>query len=106
MKKVAVGNNIISEKSVAQSAIGKYVIEVDSDTNKSEIRKQIQQLFKVKVKSVNSLNYPALKTTFKRMTGKTKAVKRMVVTLEKGQKIPEFEFDTKEEKSSKKTTKK
>ncbi|MFH1749397.1 MAG: 50S ribosomal protein L23 [bacterium] len=106
MKKIAIGNNILSEKSVAQSANGKYVIEVDSNANKPEIKKQIQQLFKVKVKGVNSLNYPAYKTTFKQKAGKSKAVKRMVVTLEKGQKISEFEFDTKEDKDSKKNPKK
>ncbi len=106
MKTIAIGNNVISEKSVAQSANGKYVIEVDSNTNKSEIKKQIKQLYKVKVKSVNSLNYPAKKTTFKQKAGTTKAVKRMIVTLEKGQKISDFEFDTKEDKQEKKKIKK
>ncbi len=99
-------DNIISEKAVGQSTTGKYVIEVAPKASRPEIKKQIEKLFKVKVKKINSLNYPAKSKNFRRIPGKTKATKRMIITLVPGQKIKEFEFDTKEEKENKKEKKK
>ena len=45
---------VITEKSMAGIADKKYVFEVATDSNKVEIRKAIEEIFKVKVLSVNT----------------------------------------------------
>ena len=47
---------IISEQSMAEIDIKKYVFEVAKDANKIEIAKAVEEIFGVKVKKVNTLN--------------------------------------------------
>lgn len=47
---------IITEKSMAGVADKKYVFEVLRGSNKIEIRKAVEEIFKVKVFSVNTIN--------------------------------------------------
>jgi len=103
MERIILGNNIISEKSVNQTTAGKYVVEVLGKTNKSEIKKEIEKRFKVKVIKVNSLNYSGKKRIFRRIPGQSKLQRRMLITLGAGQKIRDFEFDTKEKAKTDKT---
>lgn len=102
MNNISYKNNIISEKSVFLAPQGKYILEVDPKANKSEIKKQIEKNFKVKITKINNLNYSSSKRLFKGIPGKTPSFKKMIITLKKGQKIREFEIDTKEEKTDKK----
>ena len=46
---------LISEKSTFVSRFNYYVFKVCNDSNKSEIKQAIQDLFNVEVKSVNTL---------------------------------------------------
>ena len=46
---------LISEKATFVSQYNYYVFKVSKDSNKSEIKQAVQSLFKVEVKSVNTL---------------------------------------------------
>ena len=72
---------IITEQSMEDLDIKKYAFEVAKDANKVEIKKAIEEIFGVKVASVNTIKLPG---KWKRMgvhTGKTPAKKKAVVTL-------------------------
>lgn len=69
---------IITEKSIALGDKRKYLFKVNKEANKSEIKKEIAKVFKVKVKDVNIICQ--------------KNKKKAIVTLEKGQKIKELEM--------------
>ena len=72
---------IITEQSMEDLDIKKYAFEVAKDANKIEIKKAIEEIFGVKVASVNTVKLPG---KWKRMgvhTGKTPAKKKAVVTL-------------------------
>lgn len=47
---------LITEKSTVLGEIGKYVFEVERTAEKGVIKKAIEEIFTVKVKSVNILN--------------------------------------------------
>lgn len=49
---------IITEKSMEAVGDKKYVFEVATDANKVEIRKAVEEIFGVKVMSVNTINVP------------------------------------------------
>jgi large subunit ribosomal protein L23 len=83
---------IITEKSHLQKSAGNKVsLRVDVKANKIEIRKAIEELFKVKVLRVNTIS---MKGKAKRM-GRTEGVrsdwKKAIVTLAPGEKIPGLE---------------
>ena len=50
---------IITERSMAGAADKKYVFEVAKDAGKIEIKKAVEEIFGVKVASVNTLTCPA-----------------------------------------------
>jgi len=65
-----------------------YVFEVHRDANKIEIKRAVEQLFKVNVIRVNTLNRIGRETSARRFrAGTTAAVKRAIVTLKQGDKI-------------------
>ena len=72
---------VITERSMSGIAESKYVFEVATYANKVEIKKAIEEIFGVKVASVNTVKLPG---KWKRMgvhTGKTSAKKKAIVTL-------------------------
>lgn len=72
---------IITEKSMASMADKKYTFIVHVDANKSQIKRAVEEVFNVKVESVNTIN--GLGKT-KRMgvhVGKRADYKKAVVTL-------------------------
>jgi len=48
---------VVSEKSYGLIDEGKYTFEVDPRSNKTEIKLAVEQIFNVKVASVNTLNH-------------------------------------------------
>lgn len=48
---------IITEQSMDQVADKKYTFEVATDANKIEIKKAVEEIFKVKVEKVTTINY-------------------------------------------------
>ena len=82
---------IITEQSMEDLDIKKYTFEVAKDAGKIEIKKAVEEIFGVKVASVNTLNVPA---KAKRMgagrPGTTRAWKKAYVTLTADSKTIEF----------------
>ena len=48
---------IITEQSMEGVAEKKYTFEVDKNANKIQIKKAVEEIFKVKVQSVTTINY-------------------------------------------------
>jgi large subunit ribosomal protein L23 len=83
---------VITEKSHLQKAeSNKVTFQVDVKANKIEIRKAIEELFKVKVLAVNTINMRGKKKRLGRTEGARAAWKKAVVTLAPGEKIPGLE---------------
>ncbi len=79
---------LITEKATQLASKNKYVFWVDKRSNKIEIRKAIEAIYRVKVTSVNIIS---MKGKTKRLRwgqeGKTSSWKKAVVTLKKGDTI-------------------
>ncbi len=75
---------IISEKSYALIDEGKYTFEVDSRSNKTEIKQAIEEIFSVKVDSINTLNRVGKTRKTRFGMGKRKDTKRAIVSLKSG----------------------
>jgi large subunit ribosomal protein L23 len=78
---------VITEKSTLASEHGKVVFEVAKDATKPQIKKAVEALFRVKVKSVNTSVRKGKVKRFRGISGKQKDVKKAVVTLEEGHSI-------------------
>ena len=84
---------IITEASMSRLADKKYTFEVASDANKIDIKKAIEEIFKVEVDKVNTI---IVKSKNKRVgyhLGKTSEWKKAIVTLKETSKTIEF-FDS------------
>jgi large subunit ribosomal protein L23 len=82
---------IVSEKSYAGLESNVYTFLVDARCNKTEIKEAIEQIWNVKVISVNTLNRKG-KVKRRRFTqGKRADQKRAIVTLTEGDSIEIFE---------------
>lgn len=83
---------VITEKAILANALGKYIFEIQSDANKAQVASAVSEMYKVEVIRVNIIHKRSEEKLIRgRFKGKTKAVKKAVVTLKKGQKIPGFE---------------
>jgi len=78
---------VITEKSTSLSKINQYVFMVHLKANKSSIKKVIEQIFSVNVKSINILNYKGKVKRFKGIIGHRSNVKKAIVCLDKNDKI-------------------
>ena len=79
----------LTEKGTRQGDnLNQYTVVADPRANKTEIRQAVQELFKVKVVSVNTMNVrgkPRRQRTSQ--SGVTNAWKKAIVTLKEGDKI-------------------
>jgi large subunit ribosomal protein L23 len=78
---------IITEKSTRLSEQNKVVFRVADDASKDEIAAAVEELFKVKVTKVNTLNVKGKTKRFRGILGKRSDVKKAIVTLAEGQSI-------------------
>jgi len=85
MNKFLIKNPIISEKATSISALGKYMFVVDKRATKPEIKKAVQEIYKVTVEDVNVMNIKPKKRRLGKSTGKKPGYKKAIVTLKKGQ---------------------
>ncbi len=84
---------ILSEKSYADIANKKYTFKVAKSANKVEIKKAIEEIFGVKVKSVNTANIDGKLKRQGKTQGFTSDYKKAYVTLTEDSKTIEF-FDS------------
>ena len=78
---------VITERSTAVSEQNKVIFNVARTATKSDIKAAVEALFKVKVKSVNTLIRKGKSKRFRGILGKQSDQKRAIVTLEEGQSI-------------------
>jgi len=82
---------IITEKSAMLREFGQYVFEVAPDSNKLEIKKAVEELFKVHVEKVRVINVKPKPKRVRLAPGYTRRWKKAIVTLKEGEHIPFFE---------------
>ncbi|HIU11999.1 MAG TPA: 50S ribosomal protein L23 [Candidatus Onthocola stercorigallinarum] len=78
---------VITEKSMANRENNVYTFKVVKDATKTDIKKAVEEAFKVSVKSVNTLNTKSKRRRVGRYSGRTKTYKKAIVTLESGSSI-------------------
>ncbi len=75
---------VVSEKSYNLLDDGKYTFVVDTRANKTEIKIAVEQVFGVKVASVNTINRKGKSRRTRFGLGKRKDTKRAIITLREG----------------------
>ena len=80
-------NLVRTEKGTLLESERKYLFEVSLKANKVEIRKAIEEIYKVKVEAVNTTKVQGKKKRVRQQLGKTTPWKKAIVTLKEGQKI-------------------
>jgi large subunit ribosomal protein L23 len=83
---------IVTEKSVKLQEQNKYTFEVALQANKIDVRRAVEQLFKVKVVSVNTMRMPGKPRSIRRRGAAPRPVearewKKAIVTLAEGETI-------------------
>jgi large subunit ribosomal protein L23 len=83
---------IVTEKGTAlKDDNNQLIFEVNLDSNKSEIKKAIEKLFKVTVLSVRTQNRLGKRKRLGRTVGRRKNWKKAIVTLKEGDRVDFFE---------------
>jgi large subunit ribosomal protein L23 len=76
-----------TEKSSVYQPTGKYLFLVNNSANKIQIKKAVEQAYKVKVRDVNTFVSAGKLKRVRHQLGRTPDTKKAVVTLVAGQKI-------------------
>ncbi len=76
-----------TEKGTILAEKNKYLFSVRKDANKIQIKKAVEDIYKVKVADVNTQVVPGKLKRVRTQIGKTPDWKKAVVTLKEGQKI-------------------
>ena len=82
---------VISEKSYALIAEGKYTFRVHDRANKTQIAKAVERIFNVQVADVRTAKVRAKPKRRGLHRGRTRAWKKAIVRLAPGQRIELFE---------------
>jgi len=80
-------NMVRTEKGSNLLTQNKYVFKVDARANKVEIKRSVEDIYKVHVKSVNVINVKGKKRRVRLHQGMTSAWKKAMVTLKPESKI-------------------
>ncbi|PIP18661.1 MAG: 50S ribosomal protein L23 [Candidatus Omnitrophica bacterium CG08_land_8_20_14_0_20_41_16] len=80
---------IRTEKSTRYEPNGKYLFLISPEANKIQVKRAVEQIYKVKVKDVNTLISPGKLKRVRYHLGRTPELKKAIVTLKEGQKISE-----------------
>lgn len=84
---VLIKKPLITEKATYLSESGKYVFIIPADANKIEIKKAIQDIYKVKVVKINIINVKPKTIGYGKNKGQTRNMRKAIVTVLPGQKI-------------------
>lgn len=76
-----------TEKSSFLSALGKYAFAVSPDANKVMVKKAVENVYGVKVRTVNMMNYQGKEVRYGRFSGRRRHSQKAIVTLAKGEQI-------------------
>ncbi len=89
--KVIIRPLLTEKNAMLKETLNKVAFEVASDANKIEVKKAVEEAFKVSVDSVNILNVRGKVKRLGRTFGKRRDWKKAVVTLKEGDTIEFFE---------------
>ena len=78
---------VITEKTSRQMELGQYAFEVLPKANKIEIRKAVEEVFKVKVVKVNTIQVRSKPKRMGAFWRRSRSWQKAVATLAKGEKI-------------------
>ena len=78
---------VITEKSMLERSNGVYTFKVVKTASKDEIKKAVEDAFKVEVVKVNTLNTKSKRRRVGKYPGRTKTYKKAIVTLKAGSSI-------------------
>ena len=78
---------ILTEKSTTLNQFNQYSFKVDTSATASQIKKAIEQIFKVKVSKINTCNIRGKLKSFKGKLGYKKNYKKAIITLKEGDTI-------------------
>ncbi|HEX7832226.1 MAG TPA: 50S ribosomal protein L23 [Thermoanaerobaculia bacterium] len=82
---------LVTEKSTIQREMGNVIaFEVDGNANKIEVKRAVEELFKVKVEEVRLFNVRGKMKRMGRWVGKRRDWRKAYVRLKEGEKPPEF----------------
>ena len=81
---------VVSEKSYGLLDEGKYTFVVAPHANKTQIKQAVEEVFRVKVAGVNTLNRQGKRRRTRFGWGKRPNTKRAIVTLAAGDRIDIF----------------
>ena len=91
MEKIHLYDKILSpfvtEKSTSLSDQNKIIFKVPNKTNKINLKKNIEKIFKVNVTKINIINKQARKKIVRGKKVKVMGYKKAIITLKKGQNI-------------------
>lgn len=79
-----------TEKSQKLAQENQYTFLVYPNATKTDIKRAIEEYYKVKVKSVKIINLPAKKKHWGQIEGEREGLKKAIVRLKEGQKIEFF----------------
>ena len=82
---------LITEKSSRLMELNKYSFEVHLSANKIQVRKAIEEIFKVKVTNVHIMNIHPKPKRMGAFIGKSRSWKKAIVSLAPGERIDFFE---------------
>ncbi|MDI3281098.1 MAG: 50S ribosomal protein L23 [Bacillota bacterium] len=82
---------LVTEKSAALGAENKYTFVVAPTANKTEIKRAVETIFKVKVQEVHTMRVRGKRRRMGRFEGRRPHWKKAVVTLRAGDRIELFE---------------
>jgi large subunit ribosomal protein L23 len=82
---------VVSEKSYALMADGKYTFRVDERAQKTQIARAVEEIFEVRVKSVRTATVRSKPKRRGVHSGRTRSWKKAVVQLASGDRIELFE---------------
>ncbi len=78
---------LVTEKSTQGSELNKYTFSVALDATKNEVKLAIEEIFKTKVESVNTLVNKGKTKRFRGIKGQRNDRKKAIVTLAEGSSI-------------------
>ncbi len=81
----------ITEAATLAMEIDKYIFRVNPQATKNQVKKEVEDLYKVKVTAVNMIRIPKKFRNYGRTPGWKTGFKKAVVTLKKGDKIELFQ---------------
>ncbi|RKY38331.1 MAG: 50S ribosomal protein L23 [Candidatus Omnitrophota bacterium] len=78
---------LLTEKGTYLASQNKYLFCVEKRASKIEIKKAIEEIYKVKVVAVNTLSVHGKRRRIRQNWGKTPEWKKAIVTLKEGEQI-------------------